>query len=137
LNSNIGPQTIPAKGFVENYGSMALVGIDFDGINTFTVLQPGLYHLQVTLNMATTNAPDSIFSVAINGSPVFFAPSSNADTGGQISIIRTQRYAAGAQIQIRNNSVSDVEIVNGIPGELPTSSAGHICFFRFADGGAT
>lgn len=135
VNANIGPQTIPASGFLAGYGSMANPGVTFDGVSTFTVIEAGLYFLHVTLNMAPGSIANAIFSVSVDSQITLFAPAANANTIGPLSITRVQYYTAGSEVAIKNNSTGDVEIVNGVQGAGPsTASAGHLSFFRFADG---
>ncbi|MBD2794716.1 hypothetical protein ID857_21305 [Xenorhabdus sp. CUL] len=84
--------------------------------------------IHVVLNFAAGTPANSNFSVLLNGSQV--AQSANADTAGQISVIRAGIHSIGDTISIINTSANPVTIVDGTGS--PTS--GHSVIFRFADG---
>jgi len=137
INSNIkGAQTIPAKGAVkfpalaetpqEYYAS----GVDYDGVDTITILHSGLYSLTCVLSM-DTDLPDNTFYIEINKtSPV--AGAANRGTVGQIVLTRVGYHAAGTTLRIVNGSNHPVKLANAT-GNL--SSTGHLSLFRFAEDG--
>ncbi|WP_036698248.1 collagen-like protein [Paenibacillus taiwanensis] len=134
-NPNISPQTIAVGGLVQFQPPVGTNGITYNGAGTFTIVYPGLYFLECVLNYAPGTPARSEFAVLLNGT-IIAAPSANADTVGQISVIRVNNYAAGATIAIVNNSQNAVTLQAGINsnGAVDNSSGGHFILFRFADG---
>ncbi len=128
-NLNIAGQEVPAGGLVDINGAGVVEGLNFNGTDTFSIITPGLYYLGCTLNFAAGTTADSVFQVNINGTLV--APAANASTGGQMSVISVQMYNVGDLVSITNFSTNAVTLADG-SGVL--ESAGHFCFFRFADG---
>ncbi|MFJ7732102.1 hypothetical protein ACIQXF_09425 [Lysinibacillus sp. NPDC097231] len=126
--ANIEGQTI-ASGAAVSMESLQYFGIDFNGTDTFIITGAGLYSLDVVLNFAVGTPAQSYFGVSINGGALV-APSSNANTVGQISVIRVNLQSVGETIRIVNGSPNSVTIAEttGVIG-----SAGHISLYRFAD----
>ena len=129
VNGNIEGQTIVSGGLVQ-LGTTTFSGITFNGTDTLTIIEAGLYMLNVVLNFATGTVANSGFRVLLNGLPV--APIANADTVGQCTVIRVAMYSTGDTISIQNFAPNSVTIVDSI--SAGNGSAGHITFFRFADG---
>jgi len=108
-------------------------GIDYDGVETFTITMPGLYSLTCVLSLAAGNPPDNYFYIEINHtSPV--AGASNLGTTGQIVLTRVGYFAAGTALRIVNGSNHTGTIANASGS---TSSTGHLSLFRFADDGVS
>jgi hypothetical protein len=138
MNSNIlGVQSIQRNGAVtfppiastpaDYYGE----GIDYNGSDTFKILQDGLYSLTCVLSLAAGNPAGSTFYVELNrASPV--AGTANMGTGGQIVLTRVGFFAAGTTLRIVNGSQHTVTLENSPANH---SSTGHLSLFRFADGG--
>lgn len=136
-NANInGPQTIAAGGALP-FGPLGVqitvFGMAYDGVDTLTVTNAGLYYLDCTLSFAPGSTVGTSFAIVVNGAPV--APACNAGTVGQISLIRVAMLAAGTTIRIVNQSANAVTLQPGNSASI--SDAGHFCFFRFADGPLT
>ncbi|GAK00927.1 hypothetical protein [Geomicrobium sp. JCM 19055] len=133
FNSNVQPQAIASNANVLQLTPNQYAGITYNAANgTFTVVTPGLYFIEVTLNTANPTTTGAVFSLIINNNTVTpAAPGASSATSGQISVIRVQNYAAGDTIQIRNTSTFTVNIVNGAN---QANSAGHVSIFRFAPG---
>ncbi len=127
------PQTVAINGVVTALTPRQFTGITYnDATGTFTIVTPGLYYIAVTLNTAAnTTASGAVFALTVNAGTTPAAPASNADNGGQISLIRVQNYAAGDVITINNRSSFSVSLVNGT-NQL--NSAGHVSIFRFGTG---
>lgn len=110
------------------YYTNSTSGVTFNGTDTFTITREGLYYLDVTLNIVSTTA-NSTFGISINGGDIV-APSSNASTTGQISVIRVGNYSVNDTIRIVSKSPNSVDLKNGTS---VLGSAGHLALFRFAD----
>ncbi|PFA55695.1 hypothetical protein CN402_25690, partial [Bacillus sp. AFS015896] len=141
VNGNIDSQTIAIGGAVvyplpTDTFHLAVTGITYNGTDTFTIIEPGLYFIDVTLNYAPNTPANSTFAVSINGDTNGVAPATNANTLGPISVIRVQNYSAGSTVRIINTSPNPVTLANGNgqSGGLTLFTAGHIIFYRFADG---
>lgn len=141
MNANLDAQTIASGAnilFSASPIETTVTGISFNGVNTFTILQSGLYYLNHTLNFAPGTPAQSHFEVLLNASAPR-ASGSNAGTVGPVSLIRVQNYSTGNTIAITNYSPNPVTIQNALDisgkGE-ETFSTGHFSFFRFADGPA-
>ncbi|PFI23089.1 hypothetical protein [Bacillus cereus] len=139
VNGNIDGQTIASGGAVvfplpADTFHLRVTGITYNGTDTFTIIESGLYFIDVTLNYAPGTPVNSTFTVSINGA-IGVSPATNADTVGPISVIRVGNYSAGDTVRIINDSPNPVIIANGNSTVGPTLfTAGHITFFRFADG---
>ncbi|MED2216670.1 exosporium leader peptide-containing protein [Bacillus thuringiensis] len=131
VNSSIFSQTIAVNGLLNIRGVITTSGVDFNGVDTLTIITPGLYYLDVVLNLSTETPANSQFQVFLNGITV--APIGNANTGGPMSLSRVAMYSTGNTVSIRNGSRHPVTIVDGVS----LSSAGRFSFFRFADGPQT
>lgn len=129
-NANIEAQVV-AAGAAVTYGSNTTAGFTFNGSDTFTASRSGIYALTVVLNLAAGNQAGVSFGVSINGGD-FVAPSTNAGTVGQLTVIRVANTAAGSAIRIVNTASVSATLANApsIGG-----SAGHLMIFRIADGG--
>ncbi|PGL86539.1 hypothetical protein CN931_06030, partial [Bacillus sp. AFS054943] len=107
VNGNIDSQTIAIGGAVvyplpTDTFHLAVTGITYNGTDTFTIIEPGLYFIDVTLNYAPNTPANSTFAVSINGDTNGVAPATNANTLGPISVIRVQNYSAGSTVRIIN-----------------------------------
>ncbi|MCL2397441.1 MAG: hypothetical protein FWC93_05175 [Defluviitaleaceae bacterium] len=112
-------------------GDYYVNGIEYDGIDTFTITRAGLYSLTCVLSLDNGNPPDNTFYVELNGtSPV--AGTANLGNDGQIVLTRVGNFAADTAIRIVNGSNHTVTISNATGNP---NSAGHLSLFRFADGG--
>ncbi|HDR6319009.1 TPA: collagen-like protein, partial [Bacillus thuringiensis] len=135
LSGAISTQTIDSGELVRfttgNGTSLTLNGILYNGLDAFTLTQPGLYYINVVLSFAPNNPANGIFRIALNGNNISArTASTNTDTVGQISIIEVRNFAAGNTISIRNQGPNPIRITGG----NLTFSAGAIVIFRFADG---
>ena len=137
INSNIlGIQTIPHGGAVvfppiastpQDYYAE---GIEYDGVDTFKIIYPGLYSLTCVLSL-DTDSPDNTFYIEINKvSPV--AGTANMGKTGQIVLTRVGYFTAGTTLRIVNGSGHPVTLSNA---SMSKSSTGHLALFRFADDG--
>ncbi|RGP42328.1 hypothetical protein BTW32_31305, partial [Bacillus thuringiensis] len=139
VDANINGQLINSNDpviFPSDVSNLTIFGIDFNGTDTFTITNPGLYVLGVTLNYNPATGGNTVFAVSLNSTATIVAPAANAGTVGPISIIRIAMYTSGTAIQIRNRSTGQVTIKNGNDptGNELLNSAGHIIFYRIADG---
>ncbi len=132
-NANInGPQTI-AGGAAIPFGPLnvqiVVFGIDYNGVDLFTITNPGVYLLLCTLSFNPGTPVGTSFAIQLNGASV--APACNTGTDGQISLVRTGIYAVGDTIRIVNQSANAVTLQHGNTASL--SDAGHFCLIRIAD----
>ncbi|MCD4646597.1 hypothetical protein AR454_06215 [Bacillus mycoides] len=84
VNANLDTQKIASGANVVFSASpieTTVTGIAFNGADTFTILQPGLYYLNCTLNFVPGTPARSHFEILLNGNAPR-APGSNADTVG-------------------------------------------------------
>ncbi|KAA0781356.1 hypothetical protein DN406_31145 [Bacillus sp. BB56-3] len=139
VNGNIDGQTIDSGNTIifplpTDTSHLTFTGVSYNGTDTFIIINPGLYYINVTLNYASGTPINSTFSLSINGG-IAAAPATNANISGPISVIRVQNYSAGSTVQIINESPNPVTIANGnTQTGLTSFTAGHIIFYRFADG---
>jgi hypothetical protein len=105
--------------------------ITFDGISTLTLSEGGIYVVAAALSFAAGTPALSYFGLSVSGGALI-APSTTADTIGQITVLRVANYAPGDTIQVINGSGNPVTLANatGVIG-----SAGHFTLYRIADGG--
>jgi len=137
LNSNVkGTQVINHGGSVTfPPTSEALIeylanGIEYNGVDTFTIIHSGVYSLTCVLSM-NTDRPDNTFYIELNRTtPV--AGAANLDTKGEIVLTRVGFFTAGTTIRIVNNSGHPVTLSNA---STNISSTGHLSLFRIADNG--
>jgi len=137
MNSNIkGKQIIPNGGAVkfpglsETPGQFHGEGIEYDGEDTFTIKQAGLYSLTCVLSLDNGNLPDNTFNIEIDGNIV--APAANLAGTGEVVLTRVGYYAEGTKLRIINHSGHAVTLNNS---SATNSSTGHLALFRFADSG--
>jgi hypothetical protein len=106
-------------------------GIEYDGIDTFTIKYSGLYSLTCVLSLDVNNPPENTFYIELNKtSPV--AGTANLGTTGQVVLTRVGYFEAGTTIRIVNGSEHTVKLCNAPENG---SSTGHLALFRFADDG--
>ncbi|EXG85577.1 hypothetical protein K413DRAFT_2367 [Clostridium sp. ASBs410] len=118
---------------IVTFGATTAVGIDFINSNTFVITRAGLYALVCSLNFAVGTPANTYFWVLLNNNPTEgVAPVSNADTVGEITISRVNFYNVGDIVQIASGNIGTSTTLEESPGV--TGSAGHLIFFRFADG---
>lgn len=136
-NSNIiGLQDIPHGGAVtfpllSQIGDYYTNGVEYDGIDTFTIVKSGIYSLTCILSLAHSNSQNNTFYIELNNvSPV--AGTANLGTEGQIVLTRVGFFAEDTTIRIVNGSGHTVRLENA---PINSSSTGHLSIFRFADGG--
>ena len=105
--------------------------MEFDGTSTFTVITPGIYLLNLTLNFEAGTPAGSGFALSLNGGVAPIAPIVNSDTAGNIFLTRVAIYAVGDTIAVRNISGNAVTLAEGSGIQ---NSAGKFNFTRIADG---
>ena len=138
MNANIlGVQNIghgEAVTFPEDSSSPAHYygeGIDYNGVDTFTITIAGLYSLTCVLSLDEGNQHGSTFYVELNGSSAT-AGTANMGTCGQIVLTRVGYFAAGTTLRIVNGSSHTITIANS---SANVASSGHLALFKFADAG--
>jgi hypothetical protein len=135
LNANIiDKQTIPINGAVtfpppSEYSQQYLTkGIDYNGLDTFTIITPGLYSLTCVLSLAADNPAENCFYIEINKN-TRVAGTSNMNASGQLVLTRVGYFEAGTALRIINASNHAVTLnYAGLP-----QCSGHLSLFRFAD----
>jgi hypothetical protein len=138
VNTNIKDvQSVPNKSAVkfpnisETPSEYYANGIEYDGIDTFTIKYAGLYSLTCILSLDVNNPPDNTFYIELNKtSPV--AGTANLGTTGQVVLTRVGYFDEGTTIRIVNDSGHAVKLCNA---QANGSSTGHLSLFRFADNG--
>jgi hypothetical protein len=132
---------VPNLGNVNFLGGTT-IGILFNGTDTYTITQAGVYVLHCILNISAESLPDNTFVVLLNegtGTEAETAPSSNSGTSGQISVVRVGIYSVGDTISIRNHAPNRVpppgsDSVELVEADGILGSAGHFSLYRIADG---
>ena len=135
VNSNIkgkqivkdgGAVTFPLKNETPN--EYFASGIDYNGVDTFTIKYAGLYSLTCVLSLDTDKS-DNTFYIELNKSiPV--ASTANMGNKGQLVLTRVGYLAAGTTVRIVNGSGFPVTLSNA---SSLLNSTGHLALFRFAD----
>ncbi|MEC3592639.1 hypothetical protein [Bacillus pumilus] len=107
-------------------------GITFNGTDTFTLNQPGLYHVEYDVNTAE-NSGASVFNLLQDGAP-FSAIGNAATSGGNMgSGAIIQVGGTPLTLQLQNSSGAARTIVT-TPGSTISGSASSIRIVRYADG---
>jgi len=138
INSNItGVQVIP-PGNAVSFPAINLTpqeyyaaGVLYDGVDTFTIMHPGLYSLTCVLSLAETGGVvDNHFYIELNNVSSV-AGSANMGASGQITLTRVGNFSKNTTIRIINGSAHTVTLAGSARN---SSSTGHFSMFRFADG---
>ncbi|WP_392387456.1 hypothetical protein, partial [Bacillus pumilus] len=126
-------QTVPAGGLV-SFSNVETTGtgITFNGTNSFTLNQPGLYHVEYDVNTAE-NSGSSVFNLIGNNN--ILSAIGNSASGGNMGSGAVIRVFPGTPVNVilQNGSVGARDLVT-VPGINGSGSAASIRIVRFADG---
>ena len=141
INSNITGVQVISPGNSVSFPAINLTpqeyyaaGVLYDGVDTFTIMYPGLYSLTCVLSLAETGGmDDNHFYIELNNVSSV-AGSANMGTSGQITLTRVGHFNTNTTIRIINGSAHTVTLAGSARN---ASSTGHFSMFRFADGEIT
>ncbi len=126
-------QTIPVNGLVNfNFNYSLGNGITFNGTDTFTLNQLGLYSLEYNVTTAE-NSGNSVFNIIVNGL-IFSSAGNPATSGGNLgggSVIQVSETPTTVQLQNGSIGPRDIVVTPGTPVSAPAAS---IRINRYADG---